>query len=257
MGMMVRLRHRARPLPGLGRAGIRAGRHNGPVRVVSLVPSVTETLLSWDVRPVAVTRFCAQPHIRRVGGTKDPDVAAIVSLSPDLVVMDREENRVEDHDSLTTAGVPVHVTAVQDLDDVEPTLTALAARIGVETPTVPLRSPARVELRAFIPIWRRPWMALGTPTYGSSLLRRIGVANVFHDLDMPYPVVTLDDAAARHPDLVAAPDEPFPFGERHRAELMKVAPVWFVDGRDLLWWGARTSLALERLAARLETWIAA
>ena len=48
------------------------------MRVVSLVPSTTETLLAWDVDVVACTRFCEQPHLRHVGGTKDPDTAGIV-----------------------------------------------------------------------------------------------------------------------------------------------------------------------------------
>ena len=62
-------------------------------RVVSLVPSVTETLLAWGIQPVACTRFCEQPSLHHVGGTKDPDVAAIADLGPDLVVVDEEENR--------------------------------------------------------------------------------------------------------------------------------------------------------------------
>ena len=70
------------------------------MRVVSLVPSVTETLLAWQITPVAVTRFCEQPDLPHVGGTKDPDVAAIVELRPDLVVLCDEENRREDADAL-------------------------------------------------------------------------------------------------------------------------------------------------------------
>ena len=66
-------------------------------RVVSLVPSATETLRALGLDPVACTRFCEQPTIPAVGGTKDPDVAAIVALAPDLVVMNDEENRREDH----------------------------------------------------------------------------------------------------------------------------------------------------------------
>ncbi|MFS8586549.1 MAG: helical backbone metal receptor, partial [Acidimicrobiia bacterium] len=76
-----------------------------PARVVSLVPSVTETLLAWGVTPVACTRFCEQPDLPHVGGTKDPDVAAIADLAPDLVVMCVEENRREDADALAEAGV--------------------------------------------------------------------------------------------------------------------------------------------------------
>ena len=65
-------------------------------RVVSLVPSVTESLLAWGVVPVACTRFCEQPDLVHVGGTKDPDIDAIVSHAPSLVVVDREENRRDD-----------------------------------------------------------------------------------------------------------------------------------------------------------------
>jgi ABC-type Fe3+-hydroxamate transport system substrate-binding protein len=234
------------------------------MRVVSLVPSVTETLLAWGVRPVACTRFCEQPAIRSIGGTKNPDVAAIVALAPDLVVMDEEENRREDHEALERAGVPVHVLAIRDLADVSDQLPALAARlgvepvgvepVGVEPPRVArpevARSGVRAVRRAFVPIWRRPYMALGEPTYGSSLLRTLGVVNVMADRG-PYPAVTHEEAAAVGPELVIAPSEPYPFGPRHAAELEAVAPTVFVDGKDLFWWGARTRSALERLGASL------
>ena len=70
-----------------------------PARIVSLAPSVTETLLVWGVTPVACTRFCEQPDLPHVGGTKDPDIAAILALAPDLVVVCDEENRREGADS--------------------------------------------------------------------------------------------------------------------------------------------------------------
>ena len=69
--------------------------------VVSLVPSVTETLIAWGIEPVACTRFCERPEIESVGGTKDPDVEAITALAPDLVIVDREENRLEDYQYLS------------------------------------------------------------------------------------------------------------------------------------------------------------
>ena len=82
------------------------------MRVVSLVPSATETLRAWGVDPVACTRFCEQPDLPAVGGTKNPDVAAIVSLAPDLVVLDEEENRREDHDALPAEGLVTVVLGV-------------------------------------------------------------------------------------------------------------------------------------------------
>jgi ABC-type Fe3+-hydroxamate transport system substrate-binding protein len=222
------------------------------VRIVSLVPSATETLLAWGVTPVACTRFCEQPGIRTVGGTKDPDVAAIVALAPDLVVVDEEENRREDAQALESAGVAVHVLAVRGLGDVQPQLTELGARIGIEAGIEQVDTERlRLAIRAFVPIWRRPWMTINAETYGSSVLEAIGVGNVFGDSPERYPTVTLDDVEALGPEVVIAPSEPYPFGERHRSELEAVAPVVFVDGRDLFWWGSRTASAVERLRAVL------
>ena len=168
-------------------------------RVVSLVPSVTETLLAWGVSPVACTRFCEQPELPHVGGTKDPDVRAIVELRPDLVVMCVEENRRDDADALARAGVPTAALSIDGVADVAPALRRLAGLVGVDPGRVedPATDPpgARIDrpLRAFVPIWKRPWMSLAGGTYGSSLLEAIGVENVFADAAERYPEITLDD----------------------------------------------------------------
>jgi ABC-type Fe3+-hydroxamate transport system substrate-binding protein len=227
---------------------------DGP-RVVSLVPSVTETLLAWGVRPIAVTRFCEQPDLVKVGGTKDPDLAAVVALAPDLVVMDAEENRREDYEALVSAGVPVHATAVRRLADVDPAMSALAEAVGARWEPLGERPAPEPAHRAFVPIWRRPWMALGAPSYGQSILAALGWAVVPDGLG-PYPEMGPADVASQHPDLVVAPSEPYPFGPRHRAELEVAGPVAFVDGHDLFWWGTRTAGALGRLAAALEAGLA-
>jgi ABC-type Fe3+-hydroxamate transport system substrate-binding protein len=234
----------------------------GPARrVVSLVPSVTETLRAWGVTPVACTRFCEQPDLVHVGGTKDPDVAAIAALAPDLVVMCVEENRREDAAALAEAGVTTAALTIDTVGDVAPALRMLAGLVGVDpaAPGVDLDALAAATggqapeawLRAFVPIWKRPWMTLAGGTYGSSLLAALGVANVFADAGERYPAVTLDEARDRRPDVVLAPSEPYPFGERHVPLLDGVAPVVLVDGQDLFWWGARTPAALDRLRARL------
>jgi hypothetical protein len=88
-------------------------------------------------------------------------------------------------------------------------------------------------------------MTMNADTYGSSVLAHLGVANVFAAARERYPEVALDDV--HHVDAVLAPTEPYPFGTRHEAELRTVAPVTFVDGKDLFWWGVRTPAALERL----------
>src|SRR5690606_20949380 len=173
------------------------------VRVVSLVPSVTETLSAWGRPPIACTRFCERPDLPHVGGTKNPDVPRIVALEPDLVVMCEEENRREDADALARAGVPTAALAIDGVADVGPALRMLAGLVGAPADGLPAVDPAPPDdgapLRAFVPIWKRPWMTLSGRTYGSSLLAAAGVTNVFADHAERYPTVTLDEAGSRAP----------------------------------------------------------
>jgi ABC-type Fe3+-hydroxamate transport system substrate-binding protein len=229
------------------------------VRVVSLVPSATETLLALGVAPVACTRFCEQPGIPLVGGTKDPDVAAIAALRPDLVVVNDEENRFADAAALIDAGLAVHSMSPRSVEDVGASVVSLAERIGAATPVAfapdnwhawltTMLTPRWYE--AFVAVWRRPWMSLAADTYGSSLLDLLGVGNVFAGAHDRYPTATLDEVATLAPNLVVLPSEPYPFAERHLAEVERAVPgvpTVLVDGRDLFWWGFRTPAAAERL----------
>ena len=224
-------------------------------QVVSLVPSITETLLAWSVTPLACTRFCEQPQLLAVGGTKNPDIAAIVDLAPDLVLMDEEENRFEDAEALKERGIAVFSTAVRSVGDVQPALAALASAIGADAAladatAVPAERPT-LTVRAFVPIWRRPYMTINRATYASSALECLGIENVFAAATDRYPEILLAEAMARDPDVVLAPSEPYAFGAKHERELETVAPVIFVDGQDLFWWGVRTPDALRRLAAQI------
>jgi ABC-type Fe3+-hydroxamate transport system substrate-binding protein len=235
-----------------------AERLTAAVRVVSLVPSSTETLLAWGVDVVACTRFCEQPRLLHVGGTKDPDIDAIVALAPDLVVVDREENRLPDAQALEAAGLSVHVTHVTALDQVPETLTALqrAVRLDPALETVRLPSIEPTWATAFVPIWKRPWMTINRQTYGASLLSRLGIETAFADHPDRYPTVDVEQIRERRPLLVVLPSEPYPFAERHLAEVAALVPdarSVLIDGQDLFWWGSRTPEALERLRVALNS----
>ena len=227
------------------------------IRVVSLVPSATETLLAWGIEPIAVTRFCEQgDRFPTVGGTKNPDLEAIAALRPDLVVMCDQENRLPDAEALRVAGTPVHAISIMTLADVGPQMTALAEHIGLygrlgEACAVTSPAPPASRMRAYVPIWRRPWMTIRDDTYGASLLASIGYDTIGAGCADRYPVLDLDDARSRKAEVVLAPSEPYAFTERHRAELEAVAPMRLVDGQDLFWWGARTPAAHARLSASL------
>ena len=207
------------------------------IRVVSLVPSVTETLLAWGIEPVACTRFCEQPDLENVGGTKDPDLVGIEALAPDLVVFDREENRLEDYQELVSRNLKVESLHVTSVSDVGTELGRLASIVGAQW-SYSLDAPRKSRgLREFVTICRRPWMTVTTGTYGVSLLNHLGIDVVFSEHDDLYP--TLDDEAlmASEPDVVLAPSEPYPFGKRHLDILEAIAPPLLVDGQDLFWWG--------------------
>lgn len=236
------------------------------MRVVSLVPSATETLLALGVTPIACTRFCEQPRIAAVGGTKDPEVAQISLLKPDLVVVNDEENRLEDVERLRKLGLAVHEMSPRSVAEVGPAVAALASAVGTEVPEPfgPATWAAWLEdrrrqrkgepRRTFVLVWRRPWMTLAGDTYGSSLLHLLGCFNVFTGRGVRYPMVELEEAAGRSPDLVLLPTEPYPFKERHVAEVTAGIPgaeVAIVDGQDLFWWGIRTPGAIDRLAEAL------
>ena len=230
------------PLPDL--------EHGGPAaRVVSLVPSITEALAS--VRPdalVGATDWCTHPAdlgVRRVRGTKNPDVAAIVALSPDLVVANKEENRELDVRRLRDAGVRVWVT---DIETVPQALTSLGRLFTealqwsppgwlAEARTLWFGPLPPVTRRVVIPVWRDPWMVVGSSTFTGDLARRLGLENVYADHPDRYPHVDLTDLDAAGADVVLLPDEPYRFTEDDGPEAFPRTPAELVSGRLLTWYG--------------------
>ena len=229
------------------------------VRVVSLVPSLTESIAS--TRPAALvgaTQWCSHPAglgVERIRGTKNPDVRRIVELRPDLVVMNQEENRRKDAETLRAAGVPVWVTVTQTVPGALTSLRRLfTVALGWGEPEWLLRcheawagevpAPRR---RVAVPIWRDPWMVVGRDTFAGDLLARLGYANAFAGHADRYPRVALDDIAAQRPDLVLLPDEPFPFGTDDGPEAFPGLPVALVPGRFLTWYGPSLLEAKEAL----------
>jgi ABC-type Fe3+-hydroxamate transport system substrate-binding protein len=193
-----------------------------------------------------------------VGGTKDPRIDDIVAMRPDVVLMCDQENRLPDAEALIQANVRVHRIHITHLDHVLPEMESLAEVLDLPTRVAkqcapkaePLQKRFGQRKRAYIPIWKRPWMTLNEATYATSLLASIGIDTIAQG-EPAYPEMNLEQAAACKPDLVIAPNEPYVFGERHRVELETVAPTVFVDGKDLFWWGTRTPDGIGRLVRQL------
>lgn len=235
------------------------------LRIVSLCPSVTELVCDLGAASelVGVTRFCHHPadvvaSIEKVGGTKDPDVARIVALRPDVVLMNEEENRLEDAEALTAAGVRVQ----SDLPRTASETAAMVRRVGQSIGRAPAadaiardietrsaRVASAVAGRPVVSwcylIWRKPWMAAAGDTFIDALLTQAGGRNVFGDRTERYPAVTAEELIDASPDTVLLATEPFPFAAKHVEELVGLTG-WpaerfqIVDGEDLSWHGSRT-----------------
>jgi ABC-type Fe3+-hydroxamate transport system substrate-binding protein len=230
-------------------------------RVVSLVPSLTEAVAATarDLL-VGATDWCTHPpdlDVRRVKGTKNPDVGAVLDLAPDLVLANQEENRASDLDALRAAGVPVYVTDVRTLDGAFASLTRMLAACGLERPAwldeaeaawKALPEPA-VRRRAVVPIWRKPWMAVGRDTFTGAVLHRLGVDNVLADADERYP--RIDPKHLPPHDLVVLPDEPYLFTADDGPEAFPGVPAALVSGRLLTWYGPSLIEAARVLPAAL------
>src|SRR5215218_7611779 len=182
-------------------------------RVVSLVPSLTEWLVVAGVgeRLVGITDWCVEPAgalegLTRVRGTKNPDLAAIRALAPDLVVANGEENRRIDVQRLEAGGLAVFVTMPTTVAGAVTELRDLAAAVGDAS----RRRPAR-RLRYACPVWRDPWMWLGRRTYAADLLGLAGGEPVLDDPATRYPRLDPAELAARDPEMVLLPSEPYAF----------------------------------------------
>ena len=112
----------------------------------------------------------------------------------------------------------------------------------------------RGAMRAIVPIWRRPWMALGCDTFAGDVLGRLGVMNVLREASERYPRIDLNEVRALRPDLVVLPDEPYPFGPADGPEVFASwgVPVALVSGRHLTWYGPSLVAAPATLAAQLD-----
>jgi ABC-type Fe3+-hydroxamate transport system substrate-binding protein len=252
-----------------------------PSRIVSLIPSVTELLfaLGLDDRIAGVTVFCTEPRDRvartpKVGREKDPDLARIRALAPDLVVANMEENRRDVVEALRAEGVPVWVTFPRTvaagielirelgaLTDSEAVAASLAGPIEAAHARIRARIGAQPRVRVFCPIWRGPYMTMNRDTYVHDMLWTCGGDNVFADSPARYPTVTLEDVRAAAPDVILLPDEPYRFRAAHRADFAPLADVaavrtgrvHLVDGKLLSWYGPRIAEALDRLPALLSS----
>jgi ABC-type Fe3+-hydroxamate transport system substrate-binding protein len=249
-----------------------------PERIVSLVPSWTETLFAFGLGGAiaGVTRYCVAPpeaaSIAKIGGTKNPDIKAIGEIAPDLVIANAEENRREDIERLRALGIPVFTTYPRKISTAVESILKLGTVLGCEAEAGAMARDivrevsaietsvgvwAKLRFRVFCPIWKNPWMSFNADTYAHDVLRMLGFSNIHASAGERYPRVTLEEALELRPDFVLLPDEPYEFGAKDVEELKPLLPpalsrrIVLINGRDLHWYGVHMATGLGALSALL------
>lgn len=244
-----------------------------PQRIVSLVPSTTETLFALGVgdRVVGVTRYCVHPAevraLPKVGGTKDADPSRIAALDPDLILGNCEENTRELFDALDPIAplwAPLPRTVDEAIADLVHTgilvgarrrAEALVAEITRERDALRRAADGRSWRYTYL-IWRGPYMSVNDDTFIASMLAQAGGTNALAGHPARFPELDAATIGALDPDVVLLSSEPFPFRERHRTELSDRSGVprdriRYVDGELCSWHGARMALAFRELRRML------
>jgi ABC-type Fe3+-hydroxamate transport system substrate-binding protein len=229
-----------------------------PQRIVSLVPSLTELLHSFNLEEavVGITKFCIHPDSwfrqkSRIGGTKNPDLERINALEPDLIIVNQEENNMPDVRFLAKSNT-VWLTNVHDYTSALSTIRSLglctnrereAEEIvaSIEYAWKQLKIPFTKPKRVLYLIWRNPYMSIGKDTFIYSILEKAGFQHVLGNKKR-YPEITLEEIVEAEPDYVFLSSEPYPFRTVHIDELRQQLPntaIHLVDGEAFSWYGSR------------------
>ncbi len=243
-----------------------------PGKVVSLVPSMTETFFDMGVgdKLIGVTDYCQPPEdqaarLKRVGGTKSPDVSIIKLMRPDLVIANQEETSKQAVEELEAAGLNVWLSFPRSTAEALELLWTIVKlygltdhRASIETLARTLdwtekATTARLAIPTFVPIWmaeqsddQQYFMTFNNQTYASDVLAKCGGMNVFAgrkrryplaadlrtadaedpgERDTRYPRVPVSEVLEAKPDIILLPSEPFAFDESHKAKVEQ----WLAD----------------------------
>ncbi len=229
-----------------------------PQRIVSLVPSQTEFLcdLGLEKSIMGITKFCIHPESNyktkvRVGGTKNFDIETIRLLNPDIIIANKEENTEELVINLKRI-FPVWISDVHTVQDACNMMQQLGVVFDKSNTAETIINEIQQQFDAFSAsslqksvayfIWRKPFMTVTKNTFIHDILTRAGFRNVFADAEKDYPEITPEQIAMAQPDFIFLSSEPYPFKEKHVAELKEISPsskIVLVDGEMFSWYGSR------------------
>ncbi len=235
------------------------------MRIISLCPSITETLFHFNLEDKIVgrTKFCVHPKpqiqkIEKVGGTKTVDFEKIKALNPDLIILEKEENTLEIYNELIDRNLNVHVCQVQNIKDSYKMIQELGELTDKSKEAKKLVEEIQMgfnEIPKFSKsfqtayfIWKNPWMVVGKNTYIQSILELLGLHNPFIEFESRYPEIKLEQLENLNIELMLFSTEPYRFKESHVLEFQNTHPKIIsklVDGEMFTWYGSHQLQAIE------------
>ncbi len=237
---------------------------SSPKKIVSLVPSITELLhyLQLEEETIGITKFCVHPQTwfktkTRIGGTKNINIEKIISLQPDLILCNKEENVQEQIDTLATT-LPVYMCDVKNYEDAMQMINSIGILTGKAIESTHLTKnigitfqqsniPSSKKIKTAYLIWKEPYITVGGDTFISSMMEKAGMKNIYNN-ENRYPTKNIIDLQKDNPDIILLSSEPYPFKEKDIVELQKHfpnKPILLVNGEMFSWYGSRMLYAAE------------
>ena len=228
-----------------------------PLRIISLVPSITELLfdLGLNKEIVGITKYCV--HHREliknktvVGGVQNIDFNKINALKPDLIIANKEENDKNEIIQLSKN----HSVWISDVKQFDESLR-LIKNIGELTNKNETAQEinkkiiekfynnkiAQKNIRVAYLIWKDPYITINKNTFVNDMIEMCGLKNVFAEKTESYPKITINEIKQAKPDFVLLSSEPYSFNMDDAKEIKKNMPslkIKFVDGEMFSWYGS-------------------
>lgn len=242
-------------------------------RIISLVPSQTSLLhyLGLEIETIGLTKFCIHPtkwkiEKQIVGGTKNLRMDTIKKLNPDLIIANKEENVKEQIEALAK-DYNVWVSDVNTFSDALQMISDMGTLTGKENKALALTQQLEalqqmlmnekqqfpIKTIAYF-IWKDPWMVAASGTFINDLIEMAGFKNYYSRLER-YPIIDLKDLENENLDAIFLSSEPYPFKEKHVAEMQTLFPkknIQLVDGEMFSWYGDHLLKSIPYLKALKE-----
>lgn len=225
------------------------------MRIVSLVPSITDLLYALEAsdQVVGITRYCIPPeeisHLpARIGGTKNLDIPLILSLKPDLIIANKEENDKDQVQQLEKT-CRVWTTNIILVEDALDMILELGKKINLYSRAEAMVTQIQNSFKSIIPInktciyliWNNPIMIAGGDTYIHAMLKQAGLFNLAFNQNR-YPTITETTIKELNPEFILLSSEPYAFRQHHVDHFKNMFPdskTILVDGQMFSWYGSK------------------